>query len=548
MPKIFFKKNLTLILILLIAFFFLFYKLNNTYFWEDEADTAIYSLNIQNNFLPSGWNGINLYAYRNGLHLNSEMNNRTSPWLQFYITALAFKTIGKTVFAGRLPFAVIGFIVVILFYRYAFQYSYKKNTAAIASLYLIFSPSFLMFTRQCRYYSLVILFSILIISQYSNISIRNRKSIYYFSLICICFFYSNYFIFFAFFSALLFTHILLEYNKEKFIGIIAGFLLSAIFWLPFIFFSKPWKSVDIPLFSIQRLDNAAHLLWWYLRDYNAFSFFQVFFILFLAFVFIEKTSNKNFRFKIDRKALFIITFILFSTLFLSIISPQPYKETDIADIRYAVGLLPFFCLLLGYISNKILELNKIIGFIIIAVALFTNFFTLIPAYKTEKIKFYFYDYAYELFHKNITPSETVINYLQNNSKQNDTILVRPDNCIAPLLFHFNNKLLFCGVLPEDNKHILPHNKKKIPDYIYSRNIAPDWIITFGMYPYIGEFRKYFDFINANKINYSVIAMDVFCMDVSRPELLWHSFYPVKNFPPQYKIYIFKKRAVNNLTL
>ncbi|MBP7652510.1 glycosyltransferase family 39 protein, partial [Candidatus Dependentiae bacterium] len=537
------KNNIVPLFFCLISSVLLLWGLDNNYFWEDEADTAIYAKNILKSGLPSGWNGKNLYAYRDGLHLNSEMVNKSSPWLQFYVTALAFKIFGKTVFAGRFLFVLTGIVSIYFFYKFILSYSDKKLVAVISSLYLIFSPSFLLFTRQCRYYSLVIISCILMFYSYTFISIKNKKSLLLFTLSCILFFYSNYFIFFAFFTGLFFSHIILEFEKEKFKGIIFGGIVSIISGLPYLLYGKPWNSVSIPFFSMERLENAFYLFVWYLRDYNTFSFFQAIFIILLPFVFIEKTEKNLLKFILNKKILLIIIFILFSTVFLSWLSPQPYKETLFADIRYAVGLFPFFCFLIGYITSRIFEINRIFAIIILIISISTNYFTLIPSYRSENVRFFLFDYIYEITHKYITPTESVIDFIEKNIKKSETILIRPEYCVAPIFFYFDENLLFCGSLSEDNQHILISQKNKIPEYIYSRKIAPDWIISFGLFPYPPEYKKYLDFIKNNKINYSLFSIEQFCVDMTRPEIIWHSFYPVKNYSPENKIYILKMKYI-----
>jgi hypothetical protein len=77
-----------------------------------------------------------------------------APWLQIYVAAAAFKIGGLTTYAGRFPFAVLGIACTFLVFQLVYHNFDDPVWASLAVLLLATSVVFLLFARQCRYYSL----------------------------------------------------------------------------------------------------------------------------------------------------------------------------------------------------------------------------------------------------------------------------------------------------------------------------------------------------------------------------------------------------------
>ena len=72
--------------------------------WGDEAETALFARNILRYGIPLGWDGTNIMGINNGVVLDSNLINHTSPWAQYYLVALSFKLFGESSITARLPF------------------------------------------------------------------------------------------------------------------------------------------------------------------------------------------------------------------------------------------------------------------------------------------------------------------------------------------------------------------------------------------------------------------------------------------------------------
>jgi hypothetical protein len=149
-----FKIEPILLIILAVAAFLLFYRLDHRPFWQDEAETACLARTILQSGLPQAFDGKNLISQEEGREFNSDYLWRWSPWLQLYLTAAAFRLGGVNTLAGRLPFACFGLLGVGLVYFLIKQKFADRPWALVTSALLGSSVPFLLFARQCRYYSL----------------------------------------------------------------------------------------------------------------------------------------------------------------------------------------------------------------------------------------------------------------------------------------------------------------------------------------------------------------------------------------------------------
>jgi 4-amino-4-deoxy-L-arabinose transferase-like glycosyltransferase len=85
------------------------------------------------------------------------------PWLQFYVTALSFRIFGETAMAARLPFALAGFMTIVLGYVFVWQVTRNQWASFCAASLMVLSLQFLLYSRQCRNYSLHMFFTILVL-------------------------------------------------------------------------------------------------------------------------------------------------------------------------------------------------------------------------------------------------------------------------------------------------------------------------------------------------------------------------------------------------
>jgi hypothetical protein len=149
-----------LLALLAVAAFLLFFHLDHRPFWQDEAETACLARNVVHFGLPLAFDDVNLISQEEGREFGPDHLWRWSPWLQIYLTAAAFFLGGFSTFAGRFPFALFGLLCVWLVYRLIKVNFGNRHWALMSAALLTFSVPFLLFSRQCRYYSLGAFFTL----------------------------------------------------------------------------------------------------------------------------------------------------------------------------------------------------------------------------------------------------------------------------------------------------------------------------------------------------------------------------------------------------
>jgi 4-amino-4-deoxy-L-arabinose transferase-like glycosyltransferase len=137
-----------------------------TSLWSDEAETALVARNILSTGVPTAFDGRNLVSIfpdqrdvRDGLYY-------WQPWLQMYLAAGSMAVFGTTSFAARLPFCLAFVVLVGVSYRSFRRWHPDRQRALIASALMLTSLPLLLHARQCRYYLLVPLFSVLLADAY----------------------------------------------------------------------------------------------------------------------------------------------------------------------------------------------------------------------------------------------------------------------------------------------------------------------------------------------------------------------------------------------
>ena len=142
--------------------------------WEDEGDTAALAVNILKYGVPRAWDGMTFIDSDKGARVNDELVMVSHPWLQFYLTAGSFFVFGQNNWAARLPFAVAGWLAVLVTYLCAYDLAKNRWIAFCSATLLTASVQFLLFSRQCRYYPLSMLLGCLLVWIFFNLkSVRS---------------------------------------------------------------------------------------------------------------------------------------------------------------------------------------------------------------------------------------------------------------------------------------------------------------------------------------------------------------------------------------
>jgi hypothetical protein len=225
----------------------IFTNLASDYLWEDEGDTAAFAVNILKFGVPRAWDGVTFIDSDGGAPLNTDLVLISHPWLQYYLTAASFAVFGQSNWAARLPFAVAGWLTILVTYLCAYALTKDRRVAFCSAILLTGSVQFLLYCRQCRYYALSILLSVLLVWIFFNL--RSIRSALVFAIVGILLFHSHPFgiVFIGALGLIGFAYPIVP-GQRRFLCW-AGFVI-ALFILPWIAFVRSGYAVhSIPVSS-----------------------------------------------------------------------------------------------------------------------------------------------------------------------------------------------------------------------------------------------------------------------------------------------------------
>lgn len=129
-------------------------NLGSDYLWADEGDTAVLASNIVKFGVPRAWDGVTFTDSDKGARENDDLVMVSHPWMQYYVVAASFFVLGENTFSARLPFALAGWLTIPLVYAFVWRVTTNRWAAFYAAALTVLSVQFLLYSRQCRNYSL----------------------------------------------------------------------------------------------------------------------------------------------------------------------------------------------------------------------------------------------------------------------------------------------------------------------------------------------------------------------------------------------------------
>ena len=150
------------VLVAALALALLFVHLGQVVFWGDEAETALLGRNTLRYGVPRAWDGRNMVESL-GRGFNWRLVWNQQPWVQFYLVAGSFGVLGEGTAAARLPFAVTGWLAIVLTYVLVLKETGRRGQALVSMVILAANVQFLLFARQCRYPALLALGVVLVL-------------------------------------------------------------------------------------------------------------------------------------------------------------------------------------------------------------------------------------------------------------------------------------------------------------------------------------------------------------------------------------------------
>ena len=550
-----FAKDNPFIIPLLIFAVFIFLGARAHPLWTDEAETALFARNIVQFGLPTGWDGVNLISVNNGVLLNRELLNHTSPWAQFYLSAISFKLLGESSFTARLPFVLIslGIIPLIYFLTKAITKDDEGNRIAfLTALAASFSVPMILYLYNARYYSLTIFFGLLFF--YSALFLDAKKiwPKIGFTISGIGFIYSFYLSLPVFYLAVFFGITLHKFlrGEEKsqiikylciYLGL--GIIILASFLPWYLILSPESSRVSLTVETLRQFWRIPEAVKTLLALYNLSNIFPLPFFGFLglSFYLSKKFSHSN---NID--ALLLSSVACFYILILAILTSfSKVIDTNPTELRYNLVLFPLLIMLSVMLISKVFKFNKYLFWLAFIIYTLTNLWTL------QKPIFFVLEYIQEVFARYPTPDKIVADYLKKNAKDGDTVFVNYDRNHDPLMFELGNKIkLVNRITPERAAYFSGKDGQMIlPTYIYAFAFEPDWIIFYGKrgkdgswftFDYRGRFPRGISPAVDLKNHYRETIIPTLFVDLTRPEMYLHRFDETRDMDLVNQVFIYQK--------
>lgn len=310
---------------LVVSALLLFVNLGAYGLWSDEADTVLFAQGVAATGDTTARLGHNVYAYRQGALLR-DLHNRQTPPLSYYVLAPFVAIWDNDTFAVRTPFALAGLLMVALAIGWLWRVDANPSLWFAVGAAGLGQVSFFLYSRQCRYYSLAMLASLVVV--YFYLHHRGRlHSLVLLLLAGLALLLSQYLNFAALVGVLTVDYFLWQrrvsaWSKRDTVLLLAplGVAAAGMWW----FWSGSAGSGNGP---IDRLI----LAWWNLRDLQACEFMNLWLLM---------ASPVLWLFTRDRWLIRLPVAIVVYTVVTALLSPQPVATTKVADVRYLAPLLP----------------------------------------------------------------------------------------------------------------------------------------------------------------------------------------------------------------
>jgi hypothetical protein len=505
------------------------FHLNHTTMWDDEASVVWFAKNYNQYGKIVGYDGDNIFSYRNGQLINNELVYNNPP-LDIYFTSYVIKYFGEDDYTVRLSFAIAGMIALIFYLLCIRMITSRDNKwFAYTSVLLLLSVNYLMIEGNSRYYSLTFLFGAISLWATLKITHREEKKLWVIIGYLVLQLVAIYFLFLSHYLAamcwwLMCFYIFWQFKQVKIsfrdaftnVAVILNFILFVII-AEYIYshnaLSRPDMSNDdsLPVKYFK-------LFGWLMNDLNRANIIPLWSVLLFGFLLLFRRHLISPSFK--RVVWFTSVFMLASYLW----NPQSTSKSTCFDLRYIYVVIPILYLWIGYLLKLLhenLKPGKYIAAVLVLIYINSTIICYIP--ESTPPRWLLPNFIKERVEPYPTAYSEAIDYIQTNFDGRKRILTIPGYHNTVLLRYVPDKIEITNTL--DAKTPL---RKSVIDSLgmnclYMGNCKPEYIFQFGTedkldpYPYKASDYTYID----------TIPIYAFGIDISRPELYWHSFGPKK---------------------
>lgn len=494
---------------------------SNHLFWDDEANTAIFARNLLKTGRLTAWDGVNLMGYRLGAELDENLENTYMPPLQYYVAALGQWLFGGSTLAGRILFILAGLAGLVMTGFFTREYLGEDFPWVIPPAILSLTPAYLMYIRQCRYYSLGALLCILLLYFWVCRLGRRpfgqaRRLAGFFCVILL--FSASYLNAAALLAVLPLFWLHRAYRTRSSVGFLTFLYSAACIAGTYVYFMKNPFAAEVawsdPTPAVERFFTLA---WWHLRGLGTFEFFPVALVplLLLPWVWGRCSSLRQ----TAAKGWVLVAAMIGFTLVTALFSPQPVSRTRMADMRYVVPLIAVGSVVTAIAVAVAWKASKGLAVAVALLTILTNgahlgclqgggFGSTLKSYVFENLN----DYQ--------TSTEAIVDYL-SDLPDGAAVEISPDYMAYSPMFYLPGLRYCCQLTAE--KTVDESLRKALPGYIFTETARPDLIIAHQGTPPLAP--GYLD----QRFGPGQYAVEGFLpghwLDTSRPEIPLHTFAP-----------------------
>lgn len=509
-----------------LAAFFLFFRLGNYALWDDEAIDAFSGTSIIQSGDTSAIVGQNIMGYRTGLLLHN-LRVEGEPPFTAYASACSMILFGKSAFAARLPMALFGFATVLLLLWWTWKLRLSEQETLVVCIAIAGSTSLFLFSRQCHYYGPSIFFFTAITYLYLNWK-GNKLKLLLMGILSALLMSANYSYLVVLYGCLFLDYLIWQRHVRlfKIADLFLLFLPQLIMGLMLLAWWNPFHTHMRDRLAHDSITERLQLFLWHFRDLNICEFYSP--LLLVAGIFFAITKN-------DRLLRRLLFWLVAFTVGMTILSTQSVKETSVSDIRYFAPIIPLFitieAIVILIISKRKTWLAVVMAIVVFGTNILNGGALLCGEYRSTIANF-----VGELLNPPPEPYSPTAAWIRNNVRQGSSIWVLPDYMNYPLMFHAPDAVYAWQLNPEKRAE---EEFKNLPVIHFKGVELPNYIIVFG--PTVIQIRGLLEQWRQQGIQYDQIyTINTFWKDLYRPELFWRTFKPITGYDPDTQaIYIFK---------
>ena len=429
------------------GFFLAFCNLDGRLFWADEAENAVLARNILRFGVPKVDDGVN-HISLHGDRFDARDGVWTwSPWLPEYVTAASFAVFGQTTWAGRAPFAFIGWLTVAALGAATWKI-YRSHRITLAAMLLLgTSEVFLLHIRQCRYYSITVFAEIFLLYGIYQILTKAKSGPWLILAGLTLQFYCNYTVAAANVPLLLvLAWNLFRQKKASALSLLISLAILFLISVPWLVFSEFWRQG-----AAEPHDPWTKTLRFYLVQFH-FHFFPWCIVLLPVWGWLAKRFSKSSGQGSEDTPVALRSFERYLFLLPFLYTPVLLVMSG-GYLRYLLPVLPALCLLVAA------WLFRYVRWTAVAVALLmiqcvSNVFAVAtdPFAKQYPMRSPLADFVFGTLLPYQDRFTDVLDFFQKHAKPGDTVV--SGNPEFPLMFYTRLKIVNARLAPFPS-HPLP---------------------------------------------------------------------------------------------